>query len=272
MANALSLPGELPPSFDDEIRTSARTMLSEVKSQVSAAFPMLTVETVAVRRTATEALEDASTRSLLTVLGSTGHGEFAATVLGSVALYLSAHARGPVVVVRGDQGAPARVDGPVLVCVDGSVDPEGLLPFAFDQAALHGRELIAVHSFSEDVPTALVWPYAQQLRHERSAQEHTYLDSRLAGWSEKFPGVKITRKVLNGRAATAVLRYVKSLPESAKPSLIVVGTRGLGGVAGLLFGSTSHTLLTHAPCPVAVIPNTDGDGDSVAASDLASLR
>lgn len=254
MVDALSLPGELPASFDDEMRSSAEGVLSDVKSQVTAAFPTLTVETVAVRRTASDALRDASEQSLLTVIGSTGHGEFAATVLGSVALSLCVHAQGPVVAVRGDRAAQNQ-DGPVLVCVDGSMDPDGLLPFAFEQAVLHGRQLVAVHCFNEDVPVTLVWPYARQIRKQRTAEERTYVDARLAGWSDKFPEVTITQKVLSGRAAAAVLRYVKSLPESAKPSLIVVGTRGLGGVAGLLFGSTSHTLLTHAPCPVAVVPS-----------------
>ena len=79
------------------------------------------------------------------------------------------------------------------------------------------------------------------------------LSEQLAGWRDKYPDVTVRQVVRRGRAADALIRYGKLLPADARPQLIVVGSRGRGGLTGLFLGSTSQTLICHSPWPVVVV-------------------
>ena len=46
---------------------------------------------------------------------------------------------------------------------------------------------------------------------------------------------------------------------STAVDLVVVGSRGRGGFSGLLLGSTSQGVLSHAACPVMVVPSRTRD-------------
>jgi nucleotide-binding universal stress UspA family protein len=73
------------------------------------------------------------------------------------------------------------------------------------------------------------------------------LSESLAETRKKHPNVPVMEQTVEERPAEALVRA------SQDAQLLVVGSRGLGGVAGLLLGSVSHAVLHHAPCPVAVI-------------------
>jgi nucleotide-binding universal stress UspA family protein len=181
------------------------------------------------------------------VLGSHGVGTVAGLLLGSTALQVVAHTPVPVVVVRHLE--PMRRQE-IVVGVDAPPIGEPALAFAFEEAALRGARLRAVHVWSEPGSidhrgmTPLVY------NPEVVTEEHAHrLDDGLATWREKYPDVEVVTEVVHGRP----VRILAGL--SARADLLVVGTRGRGGFAGLVLGSVSHGLLHHAHCPLAVVPS-----------------
>jgi nucleotide-binding universal stress UspA family protein len=60
---------------------------------------------------------------------------------------------------------------------------------------------------------------------------------------------EVEEDLLEGPAADAVL----SVAGVRKADLIVLGTRGMGSLKGVIFGSVSNKVMHYAPCPVMVV-------------------
>lgn len=166
--------------------------------------------------------------------------------LGAITLRLVQHAGCPVVVLRhpmaGDPG------GPVVVGVDGSAGSDGALEYALEYAARCGAPLVALHTWSDvriSEQEGTIWRTLDWAT--VAAEEERLLVERLAGWTDKYPEVEVRRIVTMDRP-------IRRLIEAAERArLLVVGSRGRGGVPGVLLGSTSQSLLSLAPCPVAIV-------------------
>jgi nucleotide-binding universal stress UspA family protein len=141
------------------------------------------------------------------------------------------------------RGAAAQ-RGPVVVGVDGTPANDHVIGWAFERAGLDDADLIAVHVWHPRI-SGIGLGEADRL--ELTSVHHRLLAERLAGWQEKYPDVHVERVVAEGQVARRLADYA----DTAR--LLVVGSRSRGGFAGLLLGSTSQTLLHHAPCPVTVV-------------------
>ncbi len=186
-------------------------------------------------QSAADAILTEASNAELVVLGSKVHSKLGAALLGSVATAVTAKAPCPVVVVRGVSAA-----GPVLVGTDGSGDSEAAVLFGFEEAARSGRDL------------QVVYCWQPQNHHEAPIDSaegllRNWLAESLEPYRDKYPGVRVRAEVVAGRPAAVLAE------RSSGSSLVVVGSRGRGGVAGLLLGSVSQSLLHHASCPVAVV-------------------
>src|SRR6478609_2352168 len=131
---------------------------------------------------------------------------------------------------------------PTLVDIDGSPVSELATKIAFDEASRRHVELIALHAWSDtrvlDFP-GMDWSTMR-------SSEDEVLAERLAGWQERYPAVKVDRRIVCDRPARQLIE------RSEAAQLVVVGSRGRGGFAGMLLGSVSSAVVQSARMPVIV--------------------
>ncbi len=188
------------------------------------------------------ALVDLSKDAERIVVGSRGLGGVQRVLLGSVSTGLAHHAHCPVVVIHNEH--PPKDDtvrSPVVVGIDGSPASERAVEIAFDEASRRGVDLIALHTWltSTDDFIGSGWSKVR-------AQADETLAERLAGFQERYPDVAVRRVVKMDNPARELLE----LAESAQ--LLVVGSHGRGGIAGLILGSVSSMVVQAARIPVIV--------------------
>lgn len=188
-------------------------------------------------------LAAASADATITVVGSRGMGPVGGAVLGSVSRSLLHHAKSPITVVKADSAQPADPNAPVLLGIDGSPASEPATEFAFHEASRRGVDLVALHAWSD----VGVFPIAGVDWHEYEDEGHEVLGERLAGWQEQFPDVTVRRRIVCDRPA----RWL--IDEARRAQLVVVGSRGRGGISRMLLGSVSTAVAELAPAPVVVV-------------------
>jgi nucleotide-binding universal stress UspA family protein len=133
----------------------------------------------------------------------------------------------------------------VVVGVDGSPASIDALRWAADYARLAGAPLLAVSAWHWPVAMVVSVPVPEGF--DPIAEGQKTLDAILADELGKDPGFPVTTQVTEGAAAQALIAA------SHGARLLVVGSRGHGGFAGLLLGSVSEQCTHYAACPVVVV-------------------
>jgi nucleotide-binding universal stress UspA family protein len=144
--------------------------------------------------------------------------------------------------------------GPIVVGVDGSPASALALHWSLAEAKLRGAPLRVVHAWSAPVLVTSAGAVATVDESFRTSLREggSELVARLLEESgAASAGVEIERVIVEGRPAPTLVR------EAREAALLVVGSRGHGGFAGLLLGSVSQQCAHHAHCPVVIVPPPD---------------
>jgi nucleotide-binding universal stress UspA family protein len=133
----------------------------------------------------------------------------------------------------------------IVVGVDGSVPSKEALIWAVRQAKMTGAVVEAVIAW--DFPAYYGYA-APTIDVDWEGLASKVVTSAIAEVSAASPGsAKIHSKIVQGNAARALI------DAAAGADLLVVGSRGHGGFAEALLGSTGQHCVQHATCPIVVI-------------------
>ncbi len=138
----------------------------------------------------------------------------------------------------------------VVVGTDGSKNGRAALQWAFDYARVHGATVRAVTVWEYPYAAAEAVTIAVPGRNLFEEAAAALLDDELA--HVQADGVTVERVVREGQPASVLL------DEATSAVLLVVGSRGHGGFAGLLLGSVATQCIRHPKVTTVVVPPEQG--------------
>ena len=144
----------------------------------------------------------------------------------------------------------------ILVAIDGSKSSDNALDFALDLAGKYSSHIILISVFNPPTVSYLTSPamvYIPVDTTKHSEGIRVYHDKMLSDALNKAKSIKkdlkVEKKLVEGRPADKIVETAKE----GKFDLIVIGSRGLGGIKEFFLGSVSDRVADEAPCPVLII-------------------
>ncbi len=183
----------------------------------------------------------------LLVVGARGLGGFLGLRLGSVSEHCLYHATSPVAVVHAEQRTAPPLRERIVVGVDGSPTSLEAFCWAVREAVVRRAQLCAVSAWSMPLMAySGAVSVSDTAMFEEAASE--VLDGAVAAADLSDLPHPVERELVASGASSAIIEA------ASEATLVVVGSRGISHAKEILFGSVSHQVVHHAPCPVVVIP------------------
>ena len=135
----------------------------------------------------------------------------------------------------------------ILLAVDGSEHSLRSAKEAGDLARAMKSDSLRIVVAFDSIPPYLGEPNMQQAITARMKEANAILQKAQDAVG-KIPG-EIHTELIEGPAAEAIINVAKTRGST----VIVMGSRGMSAIAELVLGSTSHIVVSHAPCPVLII-------------------
>jgi len=194
----------------------------------------------------------------LIALASAGRGAIGRLALGSVTDRVVREANTPVIVVRESDAPSDRalpVVGRIIVALDGSDRALLAIPVAATLAKQLNTEVVALTAV--DLPQ-VVSPYMgyapafspkiySDLEEESTNNARKHLDEAVNTFEEH--GVNATAQLVSGYAVHAIA------DAATRDDIVVVTSRGQGGIKRWILGSVTERLIRECPAPVLVVPS-----------------
>lgn len=234
-------------AFDETARANVE---GAMRDQLAEHTGGLDVSYRVIADTPVRALVEAGQGASAIIVGSRGLTAREDFAMGSTSAGVVEHATCPVIVIT-PRTPDLPSDGPVVLAADGSAANDPAAAYAFAEAERRGTGVRAVHTVEvPKLPGASLFDL-DTLAESVLAEDEQEVLSALAPHDARHPGVELELILVVGEPAHTIAE------EAAGASLLVTGSRGHGGFAGMLLGSVSRRLLQTAPCAVAVVRPTD---------------
>ncbi|WP_209325703.1 universal stress protein [Brevibacterium renqingii] len=261
-----------PADFDEAVKKAVSDIAEAAADSVTSAG--VPVSTTIVPGDASGVMVEHSKNADLAVVGARGRGGFAGRLLGSVALAMPAHSHCATVVipstwptrvmperplpidqpVRSQDVPSAEADGrrrpdfsgEIVAAVDPFETDTPVLRAAAAQAAIYGTPLHLVGVTATHILSPEWMPSQEHLVRMYDEAERSFATA-VEGLRRDFPELDVRFSIFDA-PATEVL-----VSATYTADLVVIGSRGRGGFASTVLGSTSQGVLSHAVCPVRVV-------------------
>lgn len=258
----------------EKIRHEVESLINRVVTSV--AVTDLEISSASYRGNAVEALVSASKDASLVVVGKRGRSRFAGRLLGSVSSAVAAHSHSPTLVVPEEQAGLPELQfaelhegldlsgtellahetiqsledfkDAVVVGIDLEAEVQPLVMQGATYAKEHNLRLVIIsaHPLSTDM-----WVPLSTLHRARLPEIQNTMANKMTEIAREVSektGVPVEWGVFDAYPADILSKA------SSTASLVLLGTRGHGGFAGLVLGSVSQAVLNRTISPVLVVP------------------